>query len=225
MIFRQFFDHDSSTYTYLIADSHTGDAAFIDPVKEHLGAYQQILRELNLTLRYALDTHIHADHITCLGDLREATGCMTVMGSGTEAVCVSHVMQDQETLALGGLNIKGIATPGHTPESFTFILGKLIFTGDTLLIRGCGRTDFQNGSSAELYKSHQKLLALPDDSIVYPGHDYKGWTSSTIGEERQHNTRLQLPEADFIYFMNNLELPDPRLMDIAVNANQHCGQA
>lgn len=225
MIFRQFFHHESSTYTYLVADHESKQAAFIDPVKDQLDTYLTILKELGLELSYALDTHVHADHITCLGDLRQETNCITIMGRGSEASCVSQFVENHEQIELGELTIEAITTPGHTAESFSYRVGQCLFTGDTLLIRGCGRTDFQNGDPYVLYKSIQALLTYPEHYSVYPAHDYKGWTSSTIGEEKQWNPRLQVSSAkEFADIMNNLNLPDPKKMDTAIPANLLCGR-
>lgn len=230
MLFRQLFDQASGTYTYLLADPATTDAVLIDPVQEQLPTYLQLLNELGLRLRFALDTHVHADHITALGDLRTATGCLSMMGQQTQADCVSARFSDGELIHFGAWHLQAIYTPGHTDDSYSFYLeadGKrYVFTGDTLLIRGSGRTDFQNGNAAQQYHSlFKKLLRLPDDTQVFPAHDYKGWTTSTIGEERAFNPRLQVPdEAAYVALMNSLRLPNPALMDIAVPANQACGK-
>lgn len=231
MIFRQLFERESSTYTYLIGCEKTRQAVLIDTVKEEVPKYLQLLQELNLTLIYALDTHTHADHITGAGTLRSAIGCTTLLGEEAQSACVSHGLQDGETIQIGELQLKAIYTPGHTDDSYTFLLDhadeKFIFTGDTLLIRGTGRTDFQNGSARDQYQSlFQKLLTLPDNTWVYPGHDYKGWMLSTIGEEKLHNPRLQVKDINaYVELMNNLKLPNPKLMDIAVPANRACGNA
>ena len=228
MIFRQLFDSISSTYTYIIADSANREACIIDPVKEKVPVYMQLFRELNLNLVLALDTHVHADHVTALGELREKTQCQTRVGLGGDVYCASYKLVDEEIIHLGSMTIKLIHTPGHTSESFCFYLsnGKrnILFTGDTLLIRGTGRTDFQAGDPEDLYNSiFLKLLTLPEDTVVYPGHDYKGYTSSTLGEEKSYNPRLQLNKNEFIDHMNNLNLPDPKMMDVAVPANLSCG--
>lgn len=231
MIFRQLFDKASSTYTYLLACEQTREAILIDPVKEQLAQYLQLLRELDLTLLYAADTHTHADHITALGALRDATGCMTLMGEFTQAGCVSRGLKDGEIFKVGALSIQALYTPGHTDESFSFVLNptqpEAVFTGDTLLIRGTGRTDFQGGSAHKSWQSITgRLFQLPDDTKVYPGHDYKGWTVSTIAEEKCCNPRLAgLSEAEYVAIMASLNLPDPALMDIAIPANLACGQS
>lgn len=227
MIFRQLFDAASSTYTYLLADDASREALLIDPVLEQVPAYLQLLQELDLRLVLALDTHVHADHITALGRLREATGCLSMMGQEAQADCASARFAHGQSLQLGQLTLQVLYTPGHTDDSYSFYLagGGMVFTGDTLLIRGTGRTDFQNGDAAQQYQSlFEKLLSLPSDTVVYPGHDYKGWTSSTIAEERAHNPRLQVAsQADYVELMSNLKLPNPRLMDVAVPANRACG--
>lgn len=229
MLFRQLFDHDTSTYTYLIADEATGEAALIDPVREQLALYLTLLQELGLRLRYAIDTHVHADHVTALGDLHEATGCTTVHGQQSQCRCVSQKVVDGEDLALGRLHLRALYTPGHTDDSYCYLLTTdhepYLFTGDTLLIRGTGRTDFQNGDARQQWASLQRLLALPGGTRVYPAHDYRGLTMSTIAEERRWNPRLQVQSAEeYAELMRQLKLPNPRLMDIAVPANLACGR-
>ncbi len=229
LLLRQLFDKESSTYTYLLADKASGKALLIDPVLEHVDAYLQLLRELGLTLIYAADTHCHADHITALGTLREQLGCTTLAGETSEMACVSQVFADGETLALGGLTLQAIYTPGHTDDSYCFLLlgpRPMLFSGDTLLIRGSGRTDFQNGSSEALFNSlHNKLLVLDEATVVYPGHDYKGWTESTIGEERRWNPRLQTATwQELDQLLKELKLLNPKLMDTAIPANKQCGR-
>jgi len=230
MIFRQLFDKSSSTYTYLLGCEVARQALLIDPVKEQLGQYVQLLRDLNLTLVYAIDTHTHADHITALGALRDLTGCITVMGEFTQATCVSQSIREGDVLSVGSVSLQAIYTPGHTDESFSFVLTtpqpKAVFTGDTLLIRGTGRTDFQGGSAEKSWHSiTQKLFQLPDDTWVYPGHDYKGWTVSSIAEEKRCNPRLAgRSQAEYVATMSALHLPDPALMDIAIPANLACGK-
>lgn len=230
MIFRQLFERESSTYTYLIACEETRAAALIDTVKEEVPKYLQLLKELNLQLVYVLDTHTHADHVTGAGDLRDATGCVTLLGEKSDSACVSELLQDGDEVNIGSLTLKALFTPGHTDDSYSFLLDHqgqtYVFTGDTLLIRGTGRTDFQNGSAIDQYHSlFDKLLRLPDETIVYPAHDYKGWTLSTIAEEAAHNPRLQVRDINaYIEMMNNLKLPNPKMMDVAVPANQACGQ-
>ncbi|MEQ1437923.1 MBL fold metallo-hydrolase [Fontimonas sp. SYSU GA230001] len=231
MIFRQFFDPVSSTYTYLLASGRGREALIIDPVKEQTAQYLDAIDALGLKLVRAIDTHTHADHITALGELRDATGCVTLMGEYTKAQCVSARVRDGEILDVDGIRLQAIYTPGHTDESFSFVLGpdapRAVFTGDVLLIRGTGRTDFQAGDPHKSWDSIvNKLFRLPDDTVVYPGHDYKGWTSSSIIEEKQRNPRLAgKTESQYVEIMRNLKLPNPKLMDIAVPANLACGQA
>lgn len=230
MIFRQLFERESSTYTYLIACAETRQAALIDTVKAEVPKYLQLLEELNLTLVYALDTHTHADHITGAGALRDATGCTTLLANEAKSACVSQGLHDGEQITVGKLMLTALHTPGHTDDSYSFVLRHdeqtYVLTGDTLLIRGTGRTDFQNGSAQDQYHSlFSKLLTLPDNTWVYPGHDYKGWMVSTIAEERAHNPRLQVQDVNaYVQLMNSLKLPNPQLMDIAVPANRACGK-
>ncbi len=226
MIFRQLFHNPSSTYTYLLAHRSGGEAVLIDPVKEDAAKYIQLLNELNVKLLFAFDTHVHADHVTALGTLRETTECATIMGAQSKAHCVSRTVSDGDSILVDGLKIDALHTPGHTDDSYTFRVGNRLFTGDTLLIRGTGRTDFQNGDPHAQYDSiFNKLLTHPDETLVYPAHDYKGWTVSTIGEEKAHNPRLQVANADeYAEIMNNLNLSNPKLMDIAVPANLNCGR-
>ncbi|TNC82977.1 MAG: Zn-dependent hydrolase [Oleiphilus sp.] len=229
MLFRQLIEKETSTYTYLLADENSREAILIDPVKEHLSLYKQLLEELNLHLLHALDTHVHADHITALGALRDMTGCQTYIGRKGSVACSDFSLQDGMQIAFGDYALKAFYTPGHTDDSYCFLLLgadlKAVFTGDTLLIRGSGRTDFQNGSSQDLYNSlHDVLMHLDNDTQVYPAHDYRGMTVSSIGEERAHNPRLQWDRDDFIEGMANLDLPDPKFMDVAVPANRQCGK-
>jgi sulfur dioxygenase len=224
MIFRQFFEPVSCTYSYLIADPG-GEALLIDPVDTEVPRYLQIIEELGLKLIFSIDTHVHADHITGSGMLRHATDCESVLGQETAAECVSLRIKDGDILRVGKEKLKALYTPGHTNDSYSFLSKDKVFTGDTLLIRGTGRTDFQNGSAEAQYNSiFNTLLKLPEDTFVYPAHDYKGWTVSTIGEEKKHNPRLQVQsKAQYIDIMNNLKLPHPKMMDIAVPANLKCG--
>jgi sulfur dioxygenase len=230
MIFRQLFERESSTYSYLIGCEKTRQAVLIDTVKSELDQYLQLLDELNLKLVYVLDTHTHADHITAAGALRTATGALTLLGEQANSFCVSKALHHGDIINVGQLVIEALHTPGHTDDSYSFILeenGQLYaFTGDTLLIRGTGRTDFQNGNATDQYISlFDHLLKLPENTWVYPGHDYKGWTVSTIGEERANNPRLQVKDlAEYVALMNNLKLPNPEMMDIAVPANRACGK-
>jgi glyoxylase-like metal-dependent hydrolase (beta-lactamase superfamily II) len=227
MIFRQMFDSVSSTYTYLLASRRGAEALIIDPVLEKVERYVQILRELDLRLVKAVDTHLHADHITGLGALRDRTRCITVMGEQTKADVVSMRVGDGERLEIEGVSLDVIYTPGHTDDSYSFVMLDRVFTGDTLLIRGTGRTDFQNGDPRAQYESiFHRLLKLPDETLVYPAHDYKGDTVSTIAEERAFNPRLQVKSADeYVALMNGLNLPNPKMMDVAVPANMRVGLA
>ena len=225
MIFRQLFDHKSSTYTYLLAERAGGEALLIDPVDENTDQYVRLLNALDVKLVLAVDTHIHADHVTALGSLAEKTDCVTAMGEATGVECVSVRFSEGEKLRVDNLHLDILYTPGHTDDSYSFLLPDRVFTGDTLLIRGTGRTDFQNGDPAAQYDSlFGKLLTLPSDTFVYPAHDYNGMTVSTIGEELRHNPRLQVGSRQaYIEQMNALDLKDPELMDIAVPANRCCG--
>ncbi len=227
MLFRQLFDSVSSTYTYLLASRIGGEALLIDPVREQTETYLSLIEQLALKLVIAVDTHTHADHVTALGDLRLATSCTTMMGEFTKAECVSAQFREGEVISVDGLTLRAMYTPGHTDESFSLLMGDRVFTGDVLLIRGTGRTDFQNGDPFKSYDSiFSKLLKLPEDTLVYPAHDYKGWTVSSVGEERRWNPRLQVKSAqEYADIMNNLKLPDPKLMDVAVPANLRCGRA
>ena len=225
MIFRQLFEKDTCTYTYLIADEKSREAIFIDPVLEHLEAYLRLVKELDLELIVALDTHVHADHITATGNLRKKTKCSIAMGRHTQAEFVTERLTEGNVLKIGDLKLKAMYTPGHTDDSYSFLMNDRVFTGDTLLIRGTGRTDFQNGNASAQYDSlFNKILKLPEETIVYPAHDYKGWTSSTIGEEKRFNPRLQvISEEEYIEIMDNLNLDRPHYMDKAVPANLRCG--
>jgi glyoxylase-like metal-dependent hydrolase (beta-lactamase superfamily II)/rhodanese-related sulfurtransferase len=227
MIFRQLFDSTSSTYTYLLASRQGGEALIIDPVLEKVDRYIQLLNELDLRLVKAIDTHLHADHITGLEALRERTRCITVMGEQTQADVVSIRVGDGDTVGIEGLSLEALYTPGHTDDSYSYILPDRVFTGDTLLIRGTGRTDFQNGDPRAQYQSlFGRLLKLPDQTLVFPAHDYKGDTVSTIGEERAYNPRLQVKSIDeYAALMENLDLPDPKMMDVAIPANMRIGLA
>jgi sulfur dioxygenase len=225
MIFRQLFDSTSATYTYLIASRHGGEALIIDPVLERVERYLQLVRELDLRLVKAVDTHLHADHITGLGALRDRTHCVTVMGEQTQADVVSMRVAEGDRIDVEGLSLDVLYTPGHTDDSYSYRLDDRVFTGDTLLIRGTGRTDFQNGSAHAQYDSiFNKLLKLPNETFVFPAHDYKGDTVSTIGEEKLFNPRLQVKSVDeYVELMNNLKLSNPKMMDVAVPANMRVG--
>ena len=225
MIFRQLFDGVSHAFTYLIGGGAGGEALIIDPVLEKVDRYIQLLDELDLKLAKALDTHVHADHVTGLGALRDRTRCVTVMGRESRVDVVSMRVEDGDRIEVAGIVLEAIHTPGHTDDSYSFRMSDRVFTGDTLLIRGTGRTDFQNGDPWAAHDSlFNKLLTLPGDTLVYPGHDYKGDTLSTIAEEKAHNPRLQVASApEYAEIMNNLDLEDPKMMDVAVPANLSIG--
>ncbi len=225
MLFRQLFDKISCTYTYLLASRAGGEALLIDPVYEQTERYLKLLEELDLKLVKVVDTHIHADHVSAMGRLRDATRCVTVMGEQSPADVVSLRVRDMDPLTIEGITLTALHTPGHTSESYSFLMDDRVFTGDTLLIRGTGRTDFQNGDPYEQYHSlFDRLLKLPEQTLVYPAHDYKGDTVSTIGEEKHHNPRLQVTSADqYAEIMNNLKLANPALMDVAVPENLKLG--
>jgi glyoxylase-like metal-dependent hydrolase (beta-lactamase superfamily II)/rhodanese-related sulfurtransferase len=225
MIFRQLFDSTSATYSYLIASRPGGEALIIDPVLEKTDRYIQLLDELDLRLVKAVDTHLHADHMSGLGALRDRAGCVTVMGQQTKADVVSMRVSHGDRLEIEGLSLDVIYTPGHTDDSYSFAMQDRVFTGDTLLIRGTGRTDFQNGDARAQYESiFNQLLKLPDATLVYPAHDYKGDTVSTIGEERAFNPRLQVKSVEeYVDLMSSLNLPNPKMMDVAVPANMKIG--
>ena len=225
MIFKQIFDTKSSTYTYIIASAKGREAVIIDPVLENVDKYIQLLNELDLKLVKVIDTHIHADHVTGASKLKQATNCTTLMGEHTPADAVEIKVKDNEIIKIDGLNIKSIYTPGHTSESYSFLLNDYLFSGDALLINGTGRTDFQNGSSKDSYHSlFNKLLKLPEETLLYPGHDYNGEKVSTIGKEKKFNPRLQVnSENEYIEIMNKLNLPEPKMMDINVARNIKLG--
>jgi sulfur dioxygenase len=227
MIFRQLYDSVSGTYTYLIASRRGGEALIIDPVLEKVDRYLQLVHELDLRLVKAVDTHLHADHITGLGALRDRTQCITVMGEQTKADVVSMRVAEGDKLQVENVSLDVLYTPGHTDDSYSYIMGDRVFTGDTLLIRGTGRTDFQNGDPRQQYQSiFGKLLKLPEQTLVYPAHDYKGDTVSTIGEEKRYNPRLRVTSVEeYVELMNNLHLPNPKMMDVAVPVNMKVGLA
>ena len=227
MIFRQLFDATSGTYTYLLASRRGGEALIVDPVLEKVDRYLSLIRELDLRLVKAVDTHLHADHITGLGALRDSTRCITVMGEQSSVDVVAMRLADGDMLGIEGIQLEAIYTPGHTDDSYSFRMQDRVFTGDTLLIRGTGRTDFQNGCPRAQYESiFNRLLRLPDDTMVFPAHDYKGDTVSTIGEEKRYNPRLQVGCVDdYIALMNGLNLSNPKMMDVAVPANKCQGLA
>ncbi|MSO74660.1 MAG: MBL fold metallo-hydrolase [Alphaproteobacteria bacterium] len=225
MIFRQLFHVESGTYSYLLAGRQGGEALIIDPVVERVDRYLQLLNELDLKLMWAIDTHVHADHITALGELRNRTKCITVMGEQSPVDVVSMRVKDGDLIEVEGLRLTALYTPGHTIDSYSYLMADRVFTGDTLLIRGTGRTDFQSGSARAQYDSlFNKLLKLPADMLVYPGHDYKGDTVSAIGEEKRWNPRLQVKSIEaYEKLMGGLNLPNPKMMDVVVPANVKIG--
>lgn len=225
MVFRQLFERETSTYTYLVAARPGGRALLIDPVHGFEDLYLQLIGQLGLSLAWAIDTHTHADHITALGTLRDRTGCQTIMGDTSQASCVDRPVRDGEVIDCDGLALTAWFTPGHTDESFSFLLPDRVFTGDLLLYRGTGRTDFQSGDARKSWRSIQRLFTLPDATLVYAAHDYKGWTVSTIGEEKRFNPRLAgRTEDEYVAIMAALNLPRPGQMDVAVPANLACGK-
>ena len=225
MIFKQVFDQKSSTYTYIIASAKGREALIIDPVLENVEDYIKILNQLNLKLVKVIDTHIHADHVTGAGKLRDKTKCVTIMGEHTPTDAVEVKVKDDEIIELDKFKIRALYTPGHTSDSFCFLMSNYLFSGDTLLINGTGRTDFQNGSSKDAYNSiFNRLLKLPDETLLYPAHDYKGETVSTIGKEKRSNPRLQVRNVDeYIDIMNNLNLKKPEKIDFNVESNLKLG--
>ena len=227
LIFRQLFDPTSSTYTYLLGDA--GEAVLIDPVFENVRRDLALLRELGLRLTATLDTHVHADHVTAAWLLKARSGSQILLSEAAAATHVDRPLRHGDQVAFGARHLEVRATPGHTSGCLTYVLDdqRMAFTGDSLLIRGCGRTDFQQGSPAQLYRSVQdQILSLPPDCLLYPGHDYRGLTVTSVAEEKRYNPRLggDTDATDFAGYMNHLGLPHPKLMDIAVPANLRCGQ-
>ena len=222
MIFKQLFDNKSSTYTYIISSGKGREALIIDPVIENTNKYLNVLKELNLKLVKVIDTHIHADHITGLNELSKSTNCTKIMGEQSESEVIDVRVKEDDKINIESIELKTIYTPGHTNCSYSFFMKDRVFTGDTLLINGTGRTDFQNGSAFEQYDSiFNKLLKLPDKTFVYPAHDYNGKKFSTIKDEKNNNPRLQVKTADeYSKIMNNLKLANPKMMDVAVPANK-----
>jgi sulfur dioxygenase len=225
MLFKQLFDTKSSTFTYLIASSKGREALIIDPVLENVDRYINLLKDLNLKLVKVIDTHIHADHITGASKLNKETSCSIIMGEHTPAESVQIKIKDEEVINIDNLEIRAIHTPGHTEDSYSFLMNGYLFSGDTLLINGTGRTDFQNGDAKDSYESiFNKLLKLPEETLLYPAHDYNGKKVSSLGKERKNNPRLQVKSVDeYIEIMNNLNLPKPALMDVNVNRNIKLG--
>ncbi|MBD1108615.1 MBL fold metallo-hydrolase [Pelagibacterales bacterium SAG-MED50] len=225
MIFKQIFDTETSTYTYIIASAKGREAVIIDPVLENVEDYINALKELDLKLVKVIDTHIHADHITGASKLKQATNCITIMGEHTPADTVEIKVKDDEIIHIDNLKIRSMYTPGHTSDSYSFLLDNYLFTGDTLLINGTGRTDFQNGSSKDAYNSlFSNLLKLPEETLVYPGHDYNGKFSSTIGNEKKFNPRLQVKSVDeYVDIMSKLNLAKPKMIETNVSRNIKLG--
>ncbi len=225
MIFKQLFDEKSSTYSYLISSGLGREALIIDPVLENVNIYVELLKKLDLKLVKVIDTHIHADHVTGASKLKNITQCKTIMGENTPAETVEIKVKDDEYIYLDNIKIKALYTPGHTSDSYSFLLDNYLFSGDTLLINGTGRTDFQNGSPEDSYNSiFNKLLKLPDETFLYPAHDYKGEKFSTIGKEKKFNPRLQVNSIDeYVDIMNNLNLQKPRQIELNISSNLKLG--
>jgi len=225
MIFKQLFDTKSSTYTYLISSGNGREALIIDPVLENVNEYINILKQLDLKLVKVIDTHIHADHVTGASKLKDITKCSTIMGDHTPAESVEIKVKDDEIINLDNLKIRAMYTPGHTSDSYSFLMDNYLFSGDTLLINGTGRTDFQNGNAKDAYNSiFNKLLKLPEETFLYPAHDYKGEKVSTIGKEKKQNPRLQVSSIDeYIDIMNNLDIKKPAELDFNVSRNIKSG--
>lgn len=226
LLFHQLFEKESSTYTYLLADPETREAIIIDSVIETVDRDLKLIEDLNLSLKYVLDTHVHADHITASGEIRKRTGAKVVLSSSYKVSCSDIHIEDGQELHFGTFTVKAIHTPGHTSGCMTYIINNMIFTGDVLLVRGCGRTDFQDGSSEKLFSSvREKLFTLPDETVVYPAHDYKGFTKTSIGIEKKQNPRLNLTisKDEFINIMAHLDLAYPKKIKESVPANLLCG--
>ena len=225
MIFRQLFDKVSSSYTYIIASTKGREALIIDPVLENVETYIKLLKEFDLKLVKVIDTHIHADHVTGASKLKDITKCSTIMGDHTPAEAVEIKVKDDDYINLDNLKIRAMYTPGHTSDSYSFLMDNYLFSGDTLLINGTGRTDFQNGNAKDAYNSiFNKLLKLPEETLLYPAHDYKGEKVSTIGNEKKFNPRLQVENVDdYIEIMNNLDLKKPSKLEFNVTKNINLG--
>ncbi len=228
MIFKQFFEPDTSTFTYLLGCEESGQAVLIDTVESQIESYLKVLDEHGLTLIYTLETHVHADHVTGADSLRKQLGSKSVVHRDAGAMCGDLLVTDGIHLKVGSIDIEVRYTPGHTNGCVSYYVGDRIFTGDALLIGGCGRTDFQMGSASQLYDSiHQKIFSLPDETLIFPGHDYNGNTVSSVGKEKQENKRLghDKTKGEFVELMGNLKLAYPKYIDIALPANQACGSA
>lgn len=226
LLFRQMFEHESSTFTYLLADLNTLEGILIDPVLEEVDRDLKVIKELGIKLKYILDTHVRADHVTGAGKIREITGVKSVVGSDAQVSCVDISIKDGEELEFGQFKIKAISTPGHTNGCTSYLIEDMVFTGDTLLVRGNGRTDFQEGSSERLYDSiTKKLFTLPEDTMVFPAHNYIGLQETSIKEEKLYNPRIGNGKSlkEFVEIMNNLNLPNPKKIDVSVPANKECG--
>jgi sulfur dioxygenase len=227
MIFYQLFESESSTYTYLLADERTKEALLIDPVIETVERDIKLLSELDLKLLWTIDTHVHADHITAASTLRSQLGAKTCVSKHSNVTCADRLLSEGDLITFGSYSLKALETPGHTDSCMSFLIDNKIFTGDVLFIRGCGRTDFQQGSSEKMYRSiHDKIFSLSDDTIIYPGHDYKGMTHSTVGLEKKFNPRLGNNKtlAEFSEIMAGLNLAPPKKIQESVPANLHCGE-
>lgn len=226
MFVRQLFDRESSTYTYLLADEKTSEAAIIDPVKEQYERDVVLIKQLGFKLKYVLETHVHADHITSSGQLREEFSAKVVLHENSGAKCADMLLKDNDMLKLGDIEIKALHTPGHTNADISYAVENYVFTGDALLVRDCGRTDFQLGNSNTLYNSiNEKIFSLDDNTIIYPGHDYNGFTASTVKEEKLYNHRLGdgKTEQEFVEIMANLDLALPKKIKESVPGNTNCG--
>lgn len=226
MFIRQLFDRETSTYTYLIADEKTSEATIIDPVKEQFDRDVLLIKQLGFKLKYVMETHVHADHITSSGKLREEFSAEVVLHKNSGAKCADKLLKDNDVLTIGDIEIKALHTPGHTNADVSYLVENTIFTGDALLVRDCGRTDFQLGDSATLYNSiNDKIFSLDDDTVIYPGHDYYGFTASSVKEEKQFNNRIGngKTEGEFIEIMANLDLSLPKKIKESVPGNISCG--
>lgn len=226
MFVRQLFDRETSTYTYIIADEKKAEAAIIDPVKEQFARDVKLVKQLGFTLKYVLETHVHADHITSSGQLRKEFNAKVALHENSGARCADILLKDNDVITLGDLEIKALHTPGHTNADISYAVDGFVFTGDALLVRDCGRTDFQLGDSSTLFNSiTKKIFGLGDDTIIYPGHDYNGFTASTVKEEKLYNHRLGdgKTEEEFIEIMENLDLALPKKIKESVPGNINCG--